>query len=74
MPDHIRKLAYSIRELAQMSGLGRSLLYEEVKAGRLIVTKVGRRSIILYDDALTWLARLPKLATSTPLQSSGDLT
>jgi hypothetical protein len=74
MPEHIGKLAYSIRELAQMSGLGRSLLYEEVKAGRLIVTKVGRRSIILYDDALTWLARLPKLATSTPLPSSGDLT
>ena len=29
MPDHIRKLAYSIRELAQMSGLGRSLFMKK---------------------------------------------
>lgn len=57
----VEKLAYSIQELCDLSGLGRTFLYEEIKAGRLIVTKAGRRSIVLQDDALGWLAGLPKL-------------
>jgi hypothetical protein len=74
MPEQLRKLAYSISELSQMSGVGRSFLYEEVKAGHLIVTKAGRRSIVLYDDALAWLTKLPKLApTSTPPRGTGGL-
>jgi len=69
MSDQVRKLAYSITELSQMSGVCRSYLYEEIKARRLIVTKAGRRSIILCDDALAWLAKLPKLSpNSTPGQ------
>jgi hypothetical protein len=67
MPEQFRKLAYSIAELCEMAGVGRSFLYEEVKAGHLVVTKAGRRSIVLHDDAVAWLAALPKLApASTP--------
>jgi hypothetical protein len=62
MPEQIRKLAYSIAELTEISGIGRSFLYEEIKSGRLVVTKAGRRSLILYDDALAWLTTLPKLS------------
>jgi hypothetical protein len=65
MPEQIRKLACSIAELSQMSGVGRSFLYEEIKARRLIVTKAGRRSIVLYNDALAWLTTLPKLSPSS---------
>ena len=65
MPEQTRKLAYSIVELTEISGIGRSFLYEEIKAGRLVVTKAGRRSLVLYDDALAWLTTLPKL-TPTP--------
>jgi hypothetical protein len=74
MPVLLRKLAYSIAELSEMSGVGRSFLYEEVKAGHLIVTKAGRRSIVLLDDALAWLTKLPKLPpTSTPPRGTGGL-
>ena len=45
-PTHT-KLAYSIAELTTLLGLGRSTLYCEVKAGRLKLSKVGGRSIIL---------------------------
>jgi hypothetical protein len=34
MPEQIRKLACSIAELSKMSGVGRSFLYEEIKARR----------------------------------------
>jgi hypothetical protein len=62
MPEQNRKLAYSITELTQVAGVGRSFLYDEVKAGRLIVRKAGRRSLILAEDATAWLASLPKVA------------
>jgi hypothetical protein len=65
MPEQFRKLAYSIAELCEMAGVGRSFLYEEVKAGHLVVTKAGRRSIVLHDDAVAWLTALPKLTTAS---------
>ena len=69
--SELRKLAYSIAELCAMAGVGRSFLYEEVKAGHLVVTKAGRRSIVLHDDAVAWLTALPKLApASTPPQGA----
>jgi hypothetical protein len=51
--------------------VGRSFLYEEAKVGHLVLTKAGRRSIVLHDDAVAWLTNLPKLApTSTPPRST----
>jgi hypothetical protein len=61
MTEPIGRLAYSIDEICKMSGLGRTFLYEEIGAQRLIVTKAGRRSIVLHGDMMTWLAKLPKL-------------
>jgi excisionase family DNA binding protein len=68
--SELHKLAYSIAELCEMAGVGRSFLYEEVKAGRLVVTKAGRRSIVLRDDAVAWLSGLPKFAASAPPQGT----
>ena len=71
MSEQSRKLAYSIAELTEISGLGRSFLYEEIKAGRLTVTKAGRRSLVLHGDAMTWLTALPKTATTKAHSSTG---
>jgi excisionase family DNA binding protein len=54
-----QKLAYSIAEFAHLSGLGRSFLYEQIKAGTLPVRKAGRRTLILQEDGQAWLAKLP---------------
>lgn len=48
-------LAYTIEDLAAVTGIGRSKLYAEVRAGNLRVTKVGSRTIILTEDAHAWL-------------------
>ena len=53
------KLAYSIAEFVEISGLGRSFIYEEINGKRLKVRKAGRRTIILQDDALAYLQSLP---------------
>ena len=53
--------ALSVDEFCERYGLGRSKVYEELKAGRLRGRKVGRRTIITEDDAENWLRRLPAL-------------
>jgi hypothetical protein len=40
----------------------RSRHYDEVKAGRLVVTKSGNRNFVLKKDADAWLATLPRVA------------
>ena len=40
------RLAYSVDEAARLTGLSRDLLYDEMRRGNLLYTKVGRRRII----------------------------
>ena len=40
------RLAYSVDEAARLTGLSRDLLYDEMRRGRLIYIKVGRRRLI----------------------------
>ena len=53
-------LSYSIADVVNLSGVGRTVLYEEIKAGRLKAHKLGRRTLILADDLQHWLAGLPR--------------
>ena len=51
-------LAHTINESCEAARVGRTTLYEEIAAGRLIARKVGRRTIILPSDSQSWLANL----------------
>lgn len=53
------KLALSIDETAQIMGLGRSKVYDMIGAGALPARKIGRRTVILRDDALAALKAAP---------------
>jgi excisionase family DNA binding protein len=50
------KLAYSIEEVAEATGLSRSLIYDEMNAGRLGYIKVGRRRIITRKQLEAFLS------------------
>lgn len=52
-------LAYSVAEAVRLSGICRTVVYEEIKAGRLRARKLGRRTLILSEDMQRWLANLP---------------
>jgi hypothetical protein len=56
-----RQRALSVRCFCESVGIGRTMFYHEVKAGRLRVRKVGRRTIVTADDAQEWLDRLPAI-------------
>jgi hypothetical protein len=66
------KLALSISEVVRASGVGRTLVFAEIKAGRLIAHKCGRRTLILEEDYLRWLRALPVVKVKTPLGSATD--
>ncbi len=54
IPD---KLAYSIPEFMQLSGIGsRTGVYQEFNNGRLKTIRVGRRRLIPREAAEEWLA------------------
>ena len=50
------KLAYGIAEAVTATNVGRSRLYEEIRAGKLKTFKVGNRTLIAADDLMSWLA------------------
>jgi hypothetical protein len=53
------RIAFRINELAKAAGVGRTLLYEEFKAGRLKAHKIGSRTVILVEDANAWIRSRP---------------
>jgi predicted DNA-binding transcriptional regulator AlpA len=55
------QLSYNIEEAMQQTGMGRSLLYAEIKAGRLAARKIARRTVILDTDLRAWLEASPRL-------------
>jgi excisionase family DNA binding protein len=66
MAENTRKIALSIRECAALVGVGRSYLYLEIAAGRLVAKKAGRRTIISKDDLHDWLGKLPDMPAIGP--------
>ena len=54
------RLAYSVKEAAEATGLSRDLLYDEMRAGRLAYLKVGRRRVITRQQLQAFLARPPE--------------
>jgi excisionase family DNA binding protein len=79
--DHLRQEAelaigqrmLSVREFCRLYSIGRSLAYEEMKSGRLVYCKVGRRRLIRLDDAERWSART-RIALSATNVASGEMT
>jgi excisionase family DNA binding protein len=66
MAENTRKIALSIRECASLVGVGRSFLYLEIAAGRLVAKKAGRRTIVSLHDLNEWLSTLPNVLASAP--------
>lgn len=50
------RVAYRVREVCTMTGLGRTLVLAEIRAGRLEVVRVGARCTLILPDAIqAWL-------------------
>jgi excisionase family DNA binding protein len=54
-----QKRALSFEEAAKAAGVGRTMLFEEIRKGHITARKVGRRTIIAVDELDAWLKALP---------------
>jgi hypothetical protein len=61
------KLAHTIPQAVQASGLSRSMLYLAIGRGELLARKCGARTVILDDDLRRFLSRLPRFASTTAM-------
>jgi excisionase family DNA binding protein len=56
-----RPIAYSVAEAAKQVKSGRSKLYQEIKAGKLVARKLGRKTLILDEDLRAYAKSLPRM-------------
>ncbi len=54
------KALYSIPEIIEMAGIGRTRLYQELNSRKLKAVKIGKRTCVTKADLETWLSRLEK--------------
>jgi excisionase family DNA binding protein len=55
LPEAAERLAYTVEEAAAILGIGRDLIYDEIRTGRLRSKKAGARRIIGRHHLLAWL-------------------
>jgi excisionase family DNA binding protein len=60
-PPEIRRRCYTLTEVCVLTGASSETLSNEIKNGRLVAHKWGRRTVILSDDLHRFLAALPLL-------------
>ena len=53
------RLAYSVDEVAQLTGLSRDLLYDQMRRGNLPYVKIGRRRLITRQHLEAFLSVVP---------------
>ena len=57
----MKPAAYSVPEVLETVGIGRTTFYALVKSGQIKVRKIGTRSFVLAKDLDAWLESLPVL-------------
>lgn len=55
------KKGYTITEVVEITGLGRTAIYDAIKGKRLRAKKWGRRTIVLAEDLAEFLKGLPDI-------------
>ncbi len=71
-PPAAQTIAYSIAQLAGVIPIGRTMIYEEIRAGRLRKAKIGRRTVILADEVERWLSAHAASTVPTRESSKGS--
>ena len=64
--DTSPRLAYGIEQAVEATSVGRSLLYEQIKAGKLKTFKIGTRTLIAAEDLIAWLDVYKTATTNDP--------
>ena len=52
------KISLSIQEVSEITGFGRTKIYEAINSGDLKARKFGKRTIVLMDDLKEFMSNL----------------
>lgn len=69
--EHTNKM-YSITEIIEMSGLGRTKIYEEIGDGYLRAKKIGARTVIPAAAYTDWVNNLPDYLSKKVNAAKGE--
>jgi hypothetical protein len=61
MQSVLLQQSYSLDDFARLNDIALTTVRGEIRAGRLVARKIGRRTIITPEDANDWRNRLPKV-------------
>ena len=74
MQSVLLQKSYSLDEFARQNDIGLTTVRGEIKSGRLVARKIGRRTIITPEDASDWRDRLPKVQPRVRVASIESMT
>lgn len=49
------RLTHTVKQAAEAAQVGRTTIYAQIKAGRLPITKIGRRTLVRHEALERWL-------------------
>lgn len=62
--EPLRRLSYSVRELAEATGLSDQTIYDAINNGDMAARFVGTKRVVPVEVAEAWLASLPEAPPS----------
>lgn len=64
-------LAYTVSDFARVASVGKTTIYEEIAAGRLVAAKIGAKTLIPADRGREWLKSREVTAVMPPRNPTG---
>jgi excisionase family DNA binding protein len=65
------KAAYNVKEAVEATGLSRTTLYKDLKAGRLVAFRNGKTRLFLGRDLAAYMLELYRATRSKPSDEGG---
>jgi excisionase family DNA binding protein len=66
----MQPIAFTITDACEVSRIGRTRIYEAIRAGELPARKHGKRTLILSEDLRKFLETLPAFELKSPSASA----
>jgi len=73
-PPPLSRMAFSLREVGELTGICRSVLYRDIKEGKLRAVKHGGRTLVLRCDLENYVNSFVPIAPKPPRPESADNT
>jgi len=66
----MQRVVYTVPQFCETFQTGKTRTYEEIKAGRLPIVKIGRKTLIRHEAAVRWLEQCEQDSTPSFFESN----